>query len=154
MPNPSGRKKERGKGGSKRKEEIHPFYIRALDYPAYGVAKSAFHALCAIQKIEFTLILFFKCINFFVFDFQILPSSEFTKGPGGFFNATVTLPSTSESGRYICLANNPRGHDHKEVFVVVGGGGGGAGGGRRNNGQRLLGGGGGRGEDGDAVGGK
>ena len=54
---------------------------------------------------------------------QILPSGDLTKGPGGFFNATLTLDSANR-GRYICLANNNRGHDHKEVFVVDGGSGG------------------------------
>ena len=52
---------------------------------------------------------------------QILPSGELAKGPGGFFNATLTLDAAQEGGgdgeRYICLANNNRGHDHKEVFV-------------------------------------
>ena len=66
---------------------------------------------------------------------QILPSGDLVKGPGGFFNATLTLDAAAADedgdggggllGRYICLANNNRGHDHKEVFVVDGGEGGG-----------------------------
>ena len=72
----------------------------------------------------------------FVSLLQILPSGDLAKGPGGFFNATLTLDAAAAKdggllGRYICLANNNRGHDHKEVFVVgegddaAGGGGGG-----------------------------
>ena len=41
---------------------------------------------------------------------QILPSGDLTKGPGGFFNATLTLDTNREDsgggdllGRYICL---------------------------------------------------
>ena len=41
---------------------------------------------------------------------QILPSGDLTKGPGGFFNATLTLDANREDsggggllGRYICL---------------------------------------------------
>ena len=39
---------------------------------------------------------------------QILPTGDLTKGPGGFFNATLTLDANQEDrdgllGRYICL---------------------------------------------------
>ena len=51
-----------------------------------------------------------------------MPSSGVVRSPGGYQNVSLQIGPPvkyEDSGRYICLVNNPEGHAHKEMFLKI-----------------------------------
>ncbi len=100
----------------------HPLLLFfEANYPRTIPPKKAYNGAKGNGVDQMALTQELRPIFLFCF-FQILEPTTEIQDSGGIHNTTLNIGPPAQyiqGGRYICLANNPEGHAHKEIFVKV-----------------------------------